>query len=302
MASFLQGIIADPVSGTSLELVDNEYFINPANGNKYPVNMGVPNFLPPEFTPQAEIEPVGGNKHSGFNYREHYQKDAELVDYFEEDKALVTRNERKRNRQAIIASVPGDAETILDIGCGGAWVAAAFLPQGRNVISMDISSLNPIRAKEKYPQQNHEAIIADALTLPFKDSSLDCIIASELIEHMTEPDNFIAGLIAKLKPGGSMILMTPYNEDIRYHLCVHCNLPTPQNGHLHSFTESKILALIPGDTAMGKATAFCNKYLLKLRVYNLLAFLPFPIWKIIDKLANMLARKPLSLITVAIKK
>lgn len=297
MSSFLQGILADPATGEALELVNGNHFLNKQNGNSYPVQQGLPNFLTGSAVHAATHHPQ-----STFDYRDHYEKDAALVDYFQEDEALVTRNERKRNRQAIINAISDNDKTILDIGCGGAWVAEHFLSRGRNVISMDISSINPAKAKEKYPQENHAAIIADALQLPFKDESIDCIIASEVIEHIPDPAVFLKNVLAKIKPGGKLVLMTPYNEKIRYHLCIHCNRPTPQNGHLHSFTEAKILSLVPGTVSDKKATAFCNNYLLKLRLYNLLAFLPFSIWKIIDSMANLVARKPLSLLTVITKK
>lgn len=301
MSSFLLQILADPVSGAPLESVNDEYYLNRENGIKYPIIQDVARLLPDSI-----IETRGAGVHashgSNFDYRDHYEKDAALVDYFKEDEALVTRNERKRNRQAIIKEVPVDAQIILDIGCGGAWVAETFLPRGVKVISMDISSINPVRAKEKYPQSNHEAIVADGMSLPFKPNSIDCIISSEVIEHVPDPAKFLQSLLSKIKPGGRLILMTPYDEKIRYHLCVHCNKPTPQNGHLHSFSESKMTALAAAQNTEAETEAFCNKYFLKLRLYNLLSFLPFPAWKFIDDAANTLARKPLSLLTVIRKK
>ncbi len=301
MSSFLSGILADPATGDTLEKENTGYFINQTNGTRYPIQNNIPNFLietPGKF---VQDSPIHSSSHTNFDYQGHYERDAELVDYFQEDEALVTKNERERNRQAIINQVPGSARVILDIGCGGTWVAAAFLPKGRQVISMDISSINPAKALEKYPQENHAAIIADAFNLPFKNESLDCIIASEVIEHVINPRKFVESVLQKLKPGGKLILMTPYNEKIRYHLCVHCNQPTPQNGHLHSFDETKILSLFPGNFE-SKAIAFCNNYLLKVRLYNLLSFLPFKAWRLIDSTANRLFPKPLSLMTTVVKK
>ena len=55
---------------------------------------------------------------------------------------------------------------------------------------------------------------------------------------------FIEKLIEKLKTGGKLIITTPYNEKLEYYLCVHCNLPTPKNAHLHSFNKQNIKEII----------------------------------------------------------
>ena len=299
MSSFLTQILADPDTGESLEPINYEYYLNNTTGAKFPIVNGVANLLTGSHVTQQQPA-LHEAANSQFDYRDHYEKDAVLVDYFEEDEALVTRNERNRNRQAVMNEVPASVKTILDVGCGGAWVAGEFVPKGVNVISMDISSVNPTGAKQKYPQPNHEAIIADAMHLPFKNESIDCIIASEIIEHVPNPSLFINSLLNKLKTGGVLILMTPYNEKIRYHLCVHCNRPTPQNAHLHSFTESSIRTFIPR-SVYTRTDAICNNYFLKLRLYNLLSFLPYGAWKLVDNFANSIARKPLHLLTVITK-
>jgi ubiquinone/menaquinone biosynthesis C-methylase UbiE len=95
----------------------------------------------------------------------------------------------------------------------------------------------PITALKNLPHPDHSAIVADVFNMPFKKNSFDIIIASEVIEHVFDPKLFIEKISAVLKPGGKLILLTPYNETIIYHLCVHCNNPTPANAHLHSFNE-----------------------------------------------------------------
>ena len=71
-------------------------------------------------------------------------------------------------------------------------------------------------------------LIADAYKLPFNPNTLDCIVASEIMEHTFNPEKFISNLLNVLKPGGKIIITTPYDEQINYHLCVHCNHPTPE--------------------------------------------------------------------------
>jgi 2-polyprenyl-3-methyl-5-hydroxy-6-metoxy-1,4-benzoquinol methylase len=40
-------------------------------------------------------------------------------------------------------------QVILDIGCGKGWVSKKLVPDGKKVISMDISSENPVRAVQE---------------------------------------------------------------------------------------------------------------------------------------------------------
>ena len=72
---------------------------------------------------------------------------------------------------------------------------------------------------------------------------------------------------------------------------MHCNHPTPESAHLHSFSEKNMDALI-NEKWKFKTNAFNNKYALKMRLYNVLSFLPFKLWKLTDKLTNALLKKP----------
>lgn len=236
---------------------------------------------------------------SSFDYADHYERDANEYDYFGGDTSSVTRLERNYSRQTITSKIPVSANLILDVGCGDGWVAKTFLPKNKKVISMDISTANPIRVLKENPSENHAAVVADVFHLPFADNSFDAIIASEVIEHVYDPKLFVEKLITVLKPGGKLILATPYNETIVYHLCVHCNKPTPANAHLHSFNEKNIVRFLPKDGINFQLEKLINNYALKMRFYNLVKFLPYSLWKLIDKLFNKISKKPrLFIITI----
>lgn len=229
---------------------------------------------------------------TGFEYDEHYELDAKAIDYFEKYTCSATNDEFRRIHQAIISRVEKKAETILDVGCGSAWVAEYFLPKGNKVISMDISEENPRKALEYYPSENHSAIVADAFYIPLKDNSVDCIIASEIIEHVLNPEQFINSLMRVLKPGGKLIITTPYNESLEYQLCVHCNRPTTKHAHLYSFNEKNFGQIIP----KGKKwdyLIFGNKFLGRLRTHYFLGWMPFKLWRVFDRLASIIRYKPI---------
>ena len=237
-----------------------------------------------------------------FNYIEHYKLDAEEFDYFEE-KNGATGHDHRRVHEYIISKVPVTSKSILDVGCGSAWVAKHFLKQHTAVYSLDLSFTNPYKAVRKYPSKNHSGITADSYSLPFKTNSFDCIIASEIIEHVIYPDKFINELFRVLKPGGSLVISTPYKEKITYYLCIHCNQLTPLHSHIHSFDEEKLQLLYNGkDLEKFYFKTFGNKILIFLRTYVVLQFMPFVLWKLIDRITNLLYNSSAHIICIYTKK
>jgi 2-polyprenyl-3-methyl-5-hydroxy-6-metoxy-1,4-benzoquinol methylase/uncharacterized protein YbaR (Trm112 family) len=263
-----------------------------SGGDIFPCLAGVPVLLPPK----SAMETAGV-----FNYQEHYEQDAKAFDYFEEWQS-VHREENRRLHEQILSRIPADARTILDVGCGGAWLAKALIPEGRSVISMDISTTNPLRAMEVVPSERHFGLIADVFHLPLREAAVDCIVASEIIEHVQDPELFIARLFRALKPGGCLIITTPFNEVIPKSLCIHCNQLTPHNAHIHSFTKEKLKAMAPGQATSVKTATFNSKVLINLHIHVLLRFLPFRLWLLFDKTANTLFGSKAMRLMLVVKK
>lgn len=233
-----------------------------------------------------------------FNYSKHYNIDAEKFNYFGE-RYGATSHDEKRVHQFIISHVPKETESILDVGCGSAWVAEYFTKMNKKVISLDISKVNPLKAINKFPNNNHFGITADSYKLPFPDSSVDCIIASEIIEHTLYPDMFIKELLRVLKPGHKLLVSTPYKEIIRYTLCIHCNEQTPMHAHLHSFDENSLGSFYKGKNPDNFYwITFGNKGLIFLRTYKILKYFSFPLWKFIDRITNLIYNIPAHILAV----
>jgi len=235
---------------------------------------------------------------NNFNYIDHYKRDALEFDYFEKNKGATSHDER-RVHEYIISKVPKDINTILDVGCGKGWVAEYFLPKGVKVHSLDVSPSNPARAMELYPSEDHKGIAADSFRLPFIDDSFDIVIASEIIEHVIDPAEFVKELFRVVKKGGRLLVTTPYKEKLIYYLCVHCNKKTPANAHIHSFDEKKLGSYYRGKyLEKFEYETFGNKLLIFLRTYVLLQFFPFWLWKMKDNFLNLFLRKPIHIICV----
>lgn len=76
-------------------------------------------------------------------------------------------------------------ESILDVGCGTGYVSGKIEQfTGIDVLGCDI---NKDRLSVAENNVKGALFVADATRLPFKDSSFDLIIASEILEHLNNP-------------------------------------------------------------------------------------------------------------------
>ncbi len=277
MHPFLANRLVEPRTFAALSEVSDGSLIS-EGGAVFPVVDGIPVML----DLQAK----------GEQYIEHYQTDAAEFDYFEERDDPATEHDERRVREALLRRLPDGVTNVLDVGCGRAWVANALTPRGVTVCSLDVSLTNPKRALSMYPNDNHCAVVADAFALPFASNSIDSVIASEIIEHVPNPHAFVKELLRVIKPGGVLLVSTPYKEKLRYSLCIHCNQPTPLHAHIHSFDEKVLSTLTPDVHQVTFAwESFGNKVLLFLRTYPLLKWMPYGLWRKVDGLANAVVNK-----------
>lgn len=258
-------------------------------------------FILPVQSLKHQSSRIHQDHHTHFDYLDHYQRDAEEFDYFQEFTGKVDREEWNRLQSMITSRITKGEKTILDVGCGNGWLAKAMVDDQTTVLSMDISSRNPVETLKRHPHSRHEALIADVFHLPIAENSLDYVVASEIMEHVPDPELFIQKLLFVLKPGGKLIITTPYDEQIQYHLCVHCNRPTPSHAHLHSFNEDNVPKLIPENIKEWKWSVFSHKYMIKSRMYLLMKSLPFSVWKTMDGLANKVWRHPMRIMIEVMK-
>lgn len=296
-------LLTDPSTGQFATIDVEQSRISNINTDLFQAHFegNIPLILPKKAIPELANSAFHQQTNSQFDYLDHYQKDAKAFDYFLEYESPVTRDEINRLHQKIVDHVPKNAGLVLDVGCGNGWLSQALINNHRKVISMDISLTNPEKALKNLTHPNHFGLVADVFHLPIAEETIDCVVASEIMEHVPDPATFIQNLLRPLKKGGKLIITTPYNERIEYHLCVHCNQPTPVNAHLHSFNEQNIRQLIPKTISNWRHYTFANKYAAKIRLYLLISNLPFSLWKSFDMVINKLVPSPTRLL-IEIKK
>lgn len=253
----------------------------------------------PVFT--SYISQIIAENNNSLNYIEHYRKDAEVYDYFEK-RIGGTHEDDRRLREYILTHIPVGINNILDVGSGSAWLAKEMVKQGVEIFSMDVSHKNIVKALSLYSSEKHFGLVADALNLPFADNKFDCIVASEIIEHVTNPKAFVESLLSVLKPEGTLIISTPYKEKLEYSLCVHCNKPTPRHAHIHTFDENILENLFRSPEIVFSYKTFSNKVLLHFRAHVFLKYFGFRFWKLFDSIFNKIYNRPTRIITFWTKK
>ena len=101
--------------------------------------------------------------------------------------------------------------TILDLGCGNGSLCGYFSGKGYKTTGVD-SSLTGIQiAKKNHPASSFFCFsIDESVPIEFKDK-FDIVISTEVIEHLFAPRNLLGFAKECLKPGGMLLVSTPYH-------------------------------------------------------------------------------------------
>lgn len=154
---------------------------------------------------------------------------------------------------------------LLDVGCEAGWITLQLADRGAQVTAIDlipepINQLKKIKGHRKI-----KLLVASATQLTFKPDSFDIVLATEVIEHITQLEKFMSGTYKVLKPGGRLLITFP-NENLRqklYPLVSLFGIKTEVEDQvtLNNFRSEKIINL------------FTKKFTL-IKFYRLPWFLP----------------------------
>jgi SAM-dependent methyltransferase len=112
-------------------------------------------------------------------------------------------------RTAILESIKEESDsfygTVLDVGCG-------FMPYKKliesnpkveNYIGMDLE-------QPTYYGQIKPDLTWNGEKIPLEDESVDCVMATEFLEHYAEPEKILKEIRRVLKPGGRLFATVPF--------------------------------------------------------------------------------------------
>lgn len=113
----------------------------------------------------------------------------------------------------------GPSTKVIDVGCGAGRHAFEAYRRGADVVAFDhddaeLRSVDTIlramaETGEAPAAASAKVVVGDALRLPYADQTFDCVIASEILEHIPQDDAAIAELIRVLKVGGTLAVSVP---------------------------------------------------------------------------------------------
>lgn len=113
----------------------------------------------------------------------------------------------------------GPGTRVIDVGCGAGRHSYEAYRRGADVIAFDQNAeelaevdtmLQAMNAAGEAPAAaKAQVVVGDALALPYPDASFDCVIASEILEHIPGDDAVIAELARVLRPGGTLAVTVP---------------------------------------------------------------------------------------------
>lgn len=103
------------------------------------------------------------------------------------------------------------ANFILDIGCGNGAMANALFKPGRTIVGIDPSEVGISYARKNYPLIRFECVSIYDGHGALDAGDFDMVVATEVIEHLFYPRELLKFASAKLKPGGLLLLSTPYH-------------------------------------------------------------------------------------------
>jgi dolichol-phosphate mannosyltransferase len=107
----------------------------------------------------------------------------------------------QRRRHQIVCEWTRGAGKTLDIGCG----SSVILQSINDVVGLDILH-NKLRYMRRY---DVPLVRGSIFALPVGDESFDCVVCSQVIEHIPYDDVIFAELRRVLRPGGLLVLGTP---------------------------------------------------------------------------------------------
>jgi 2-polyprenyl-3-methyl-5-hydroxy-6-metoxy-1,4-benzoquinol methylase len=95
--------------------------------------------------------------------------------------------------------------SVLDVGCGNGAICSPIRKMGHNVTCVELAKVAPLT----HDCGVQSVLGGDAENLAFNSESFDLVLASEVVEHLWNPQNFFIEAFRILKPRGYLILSTP---------------------------------------------------------------------------------------------
>jgi dolichol-phosphate mannosyltransferase len=167
----------------------------------------------------------------------------------------------QRRRHHIVTSWARGAGLTLDSGCGSSMIIQSLT----NAIALDYNF-----AKTRFLQRLRiPAVRGSAFALPFKDDSFDCVISSQVIEHIPRDQALFDEMWRVLRPGGMLIVGTPDYATLEWRIIeplYGVMMPWAyEDDHITHYTRADLAGLLDGMGFVHEETAYIARAELIMR-------------------------------------
>lgn len=105
-------------------------------------------------------------------------------------------------------------KTVLDVGCGGGILSERLGRLGARVLGVDPASRAIETAKQHLSSDLEYYVEYRNVEIEAVTEQFDLVVASEVIEHVTDPKGFLKQVVARVKvktrqPGGDLVMSCP---------------------------------------------------------------------------------------------
>ncbi len=148
----------------------------------------------------------------------------------------------------------GPGSMFLDAGAGFGRHAFEAARRGARVVALDYAEEETTVTRATFAamfqageikKENLVAVLrGDATRLPFADDTFDCIVTSEVLEHIQNDVAALGELSRVLKPGGILAATVPswFPEKINWMLSDEYHAPFVQGGHVRIYSGTELKA------------------------------------------------------------
>ncbi|HEX5185059.1 MAG TPA: class I SAM-dependent methyltransferase [Allosphingosinicella sp.] len=119
-----------------------------------------------------------------------------------------------RTRNIIAACGDISGARMLDLGCGGGFMAQAFSERGAIATGIDYAKAGIRFGNQRYPDLDLRVGSAYDLTSIFEPKTFDVVTLLDVIEHMGDHDKLLANIRYVLKDSGRLVISTDEDDGV----------------------------------------------------------------------------------------
>jgi len=142
------------------------------------------------------------------------------------------------------------AKHVLDIGCGNGTLDKYLIDEGFEIVGVEPGDDGIKNARKLLPNTKFYQLGVYDDPIGIAENNFDAVISTEVIEHLYQPGKLIEFAKNKLKPGGYLLITTPYHGYIKNVMLTIFNkwdyhhAPRWDGGHIKFWSKSTLTTLV----------------------------------------------------------